>query len=968
MANDYQSEAQLEDQFMKRLNALGYQTVKLPDEAAVLAHFREVLIQRNAKNLTNPQTHALEPLTDKEFHRVLNELVGSRTIYEIGQLLRGSDVQPQGKISIVRDDNSEVYLNIFDGRDAENNQYEVAHQITIPSRYENRYDVTILINGLPLVQIELKRRGVEFTQAFNQIIRYRDESFRQLFRFVQLFVVSNGDDTRYFANGDGPLNANFMFYWTDQQNHWLNDIDAFTASFFDRQRLHSLIAEYTIFDNVHNQMLIMRPYQVYAAESIIDQAQNHPHDNGYIWHTTGSGKTITAFKASQLIAHRTDATKVIFLIDRSDLDIQTAKNFNAYLPKSMGNEPALDRTDNTDSLVHQLKSQDNQLIVTTIQKMNNAIKNPRYRSVLTPYHDQHVVFIEDEAHRSQFGEMRKGINQWFQNAQHFGFTGTPIFPENVGADGRTTETLYGQCLHKYLIQDAIRDHNVLGFSIQYLNTLRGKDEIEDGDERVAKIDTREVLEADERLKGVVNHILWNHDQVTHNRQYNALFTVANTEIALKYYRMFHELDPHHQLKVATIFTWTANEEDAEDKQKENATHTKVSAQTSRHGLEGAIADYNQQYGTSFDTDRFKDYFADVSKRMKEHNSQTPEDNIDILIVVNMFLTGFDSPKLSTLYVDKKLQWHSLIQAFSRTNRVEKKTKVFGNIVCYRNIKAETDAAVELFSQGSSQAFFVPTYQELAKQYDDAIKALHEVAPTPQDVDELYSLGTDEVKKFVLAFREVLRINNKIRVYDEYDPKEVPGMTVQNMESYRSKYAEAYRKLSQDQTEGPEGSILDDVDFEIELLATDVINVQYIFNLIKSINLDSQDNTNADRKKIQHLLENADNEELALKADLLADFLDKVVPTLSADANVGSELNKYLVDRQKKEVADFSKEVHLPGEFMDNQLEHFDFYGKADDRKLNQALTDAGVKFMEKLTLKTKITNFFKRELKRFARV
>jgi len=968
MANDYQSETDLEKHFMKRLNALGYQTVKLSDEAAVLAHFREILNQRNAKNLTNTQTQQLEPLSDSEFKRVINELTGSRTIYEMGQLLRGSDVQPYGKISIVRDDNSEVYLEIFDGRDVQANIFEVANQITVHATYTNRYDVTILINGLPVVQVELKRRGVEFTQAFHQIIRYRDESFRQLFKFIQIFVISNGDDTRYFANSDGPLNSNFMFYWTDQANNWLNDLDAFTASFFKPQRLHSLIAEYTIFDNIQQHMLIMRPYQVYAAEAIIDQAEHHPHDNGYIWHTTGSGKTITAFKASQLIAHRTDATKVIFLIDRSDLDIQTAKNFNAYLPKGLGKEPALDRTDNTYALVQQLKSQDNALIVTTIQKMSHAINDKRYREVLTPYHDQHVVFIEDEAHRSQFGKMRTEINRWFQNAQHFGFTGTPIFPENVGADGRTTETLYGQCLHHYLIQDAIRDHNVLGFSIQYLNTFHGKDEITDGDKKVAKIDTREVMEADDRVRQIVQHILLNHNQITQNRRYNAILTVSSTEMALKYYRIFHELDPKQGFKVATIFSWMANEEDAEEKQTENAAHTKVNAQTSRHGLDDAIADYNRQYETNFNTDNFKDYFGDVSKRMKSHNAEAPAENIDILIVVNMFLTGFDSPKLSTLYVDRKLQWHTLIQAFSRTNRVEQSAKPFGNIVAYRNIKEQTDAAVELFSQGSSQAFFVPSYEELAQQYDQAIVDLREVATTPQAVDDLHSVGEEAVQKFVLAFREVLRINNKIRVYNQYDKNRVANLSPQDMESYRSKYSEAYRKLQQEKDTKSKESILEDVDFEIELFANDVINVQYIVNLIKSINLDDPDNTTADRNKIRHLLENADSEELALKADLLAAFLDEVVPKLPADANVGSELNKYLAKRRQDSVTDFSKAVHLPEEIVDNQLEHYDFYGKADDDQLTQAFNQAGIKFMEKRKLKTRVTTFIKTTLKRFARV
>lgn len=410
MGEGYESEAQLEKHFMQRLNGIGYQTVNINDEAGLVQHFRNILNKRNEANLKGTN------LTDAEFRRVLHELVGTKTIFQMAQLLRGSDIQPYGKISIQRDDNSQLYLNFFDGHNWENNTYEVAHQITIEGKHENRYDVTILINGLPLSQIELKKRGGDFSEAFHQIIRYRDESFRQLFRFVQIFVVSDGEETRYFANGDGDLNSNFMFYWTDKENHWLNDIDAFSSSFFVPKRFHSMIARYTIFDNDNDAIMIMRPYQVYAAEAIINQALHKPDKNGYIWHTTGSGKTITAFKAAQLLTREPDIAKVIFLIDRSDLDTQTAKNFNSYLPQTVGGN-ALDRTEDTQSLVKQLRSQDNSLIVSTIQKMNVAVhQSNRYKKLLDQYHDKKVIFIEDECHRSQFGEMRKNINNFFRNA------------------------------------------------------------------------------------------------------------------------------------------------------------------------------------------------------------------------------------------------------------------------------------------------------------------------------------------------------------------------------------------------------------------------------------------------------------------------------------------------------------------------------------------------------------------------
>ena len=951
MATDYESEAQLENNLMRRLNALGYKTVVLNEEIDVVDHFRDILNRRNANRLNGKQ------ISDSEFSRVMHEMTSNKSIYQMAQLLRGSDIQPYGKISIQRDDNSDVYLDFFDGENYQNNTYEVTHQVTVNANYVNRYDVTILINGLPVVAIELKRRGVDFTEAFNQIIRYRDESFRGLFRFIQMFVISNGDSTRYFANSDGPLNSNFMFYWTDKENNWLNDIDAFCSSFFTVERLHSLIAKYTIFDSSNERIIIMRPYQIYATEAILNQALNKPDTNGYIWHTTGSGKTITAFKAAQIMARMKHVDKVIFLIDRADLDTQTAKNFNSYLPKTVTNEPALDRTDDTESLVNQLQASDNPLIVSTIQKMNVAVKNNKYKNLLESYHDKHVVFIEDEAHRSQLGEMRKNINNWFKNSQHFGFTGTPIFPENVGPDGRTTETLYNELLHKYLIKDAIRDHNVLGFNVQYISTIRAKNkQIEDKD--VYQIDKPEVFENEERMEMIAKHMLLNHGQVTHDKLYNAIFTVPNTNLALKYYDIFRKLDPKHNLNVYTIFTWKENENDAENKQENKDS-------SSKHGLDRVIKDYNQQYGTDFSTKKFDDYFSDVSKRMKEYNSQTPSENIDILIVVNMFLTGFDSPKLSTLYIDKNLQWHGLIQAFSRTNRVEKKTKQFGSIIAYRNLKEKTDQAVGLYSAGSAEEFFVPTYSELKGKFENDIASLKQVTPTPKSVDELYNQGDEALKEFVLNFREVLRDFNKIRVYDDFEWDNFEGQfDRQELESFRSKYFDAYRSVVPIGRK-PKESILNDIDFDIQLIATDKIDVQYIVNLIKAINLDSAENTKADTTKIKRILGNADNDRLKSKADLLAKFLDEIIPKLKSDANIGSALNQFLADRRQKEIQDFSDQNHISQDLINQQIENYNFYGKTNSRQVNSQLNEQGLSFKKKRETKQKIKTFVLKTIERF---
>lgn len=949
MAQAYQSELQLEDQLIRRLQALGYQKISIPDASALYAHFRELLNKRNAGRLAGTK------LSDREFNAALNEMMGSKTHYQIAQLLRGSDTQPNGKIAIQRDDDSNLFLEFFDGQNPENNIYEVTHQLTIEGRHQNRYDVILLVNGLPLAQIELKRRGVDFSQAFNQIIRYRNESipFVKLFKFIQLFVISNGNETRYFANGDGQLNSNFMFYWTDKENNWLNDIDAFAASFFNKERFHSLIAKYTIFDSSAQKMLIMRPYQIFAVEAILDHAKHHPNQNGYIWHTTGSGKTITSFKASRLLAQETAAEKVIFLIDRSDLDIQTAKNFNSYMPETSTGKAALDRTDDTSILVKQLSSNDSSLVITTIQKLNNAVQNTRYKDVLTSYHDRRVIFIEDEAHRSQFGEMRKNVNRWFKNAQHFGFTGTPIFAENVGKDGRTTETLYDVLLHKYLIKDAIRDGNVLGFSVQYINTIKGKG-IPTDDEQVRGIDKHEVFASPQRLSLIARHILLNHSKISKRRHYNAIFTVPDTRTALAYYDIFKklnaEMEPALRQKVTTIFTWAANEDDNEDHQKQDDV-------TSRQGLDHVVADYNAMYHTDFSTDKFKDFFADVSKRMKDHNDQTPNENIDILIVVNMFLTGFDSKRLSTLYVDRKLQWHTLIQAFSRTNRVEDKQKPSGNIVAYRNIKKMTDDAVKLYSAGSTKAFFTPTYDELKLQFEKAIGELKVITPDVNAVDGLYNQGDEEVKKFVMAFREVMRVHNKIRVYDDFEWQQFePDFSSQDMEDFQGKYFTAYNHLNK-QPVGETGSILEDIDFEIELLKTDTINVQYIVNLIKSINMDSPENRKADTDKIRRLLNNANSPELKSKAELLMKFLDEVIPHLDKSHDVGDALGQFMEESRKNAIAGFSKEHALPEDFMEHQIDEYDFYGHSNDREIMHQLSESGLKFKQKREVKQLITNF-----------
>lgn len=942
---DYESEEQLENNLIQQLVGLGYKQVKINNIDSLENHFRQKLDQINSENLKGQE------LSDKEFERVKNEMIGTHLIFETGKLLRGSELQPYGKINITRDNGESVYLTFFDAKNYQNNDFEVTNQVKSESKYKNRYDVTLLINGLPLVQIELKRRNVEMSQAFNQIIRYREETMKDnFFKYVQLFVISNGVDTRYFSNQEvGNFNSNFMFVWTDENNKWINEIDEFATSFLNPQRLHSMIARYTIFDNAHKSMLIMRPYQVYATEAILNQAINHPEKNGFVWHTTGSGKTITSFKAAQLMSQQENIEKVIFMIDRRDLDTQSIKNFNSYL--SDANQ--IDMTDSSFKLVKQLNSNDSKLIVTTIQKMSNAIKNERHNHKLEQFHDKHVVFIEDECHRTQFGEMRIAVNKWFKNAQHFGFTGTPIFEENMGANKRTTENLYDECLHQYLIKDAIRDKNVLPFNVQYISTFKGKD-IDYGDEKVEGINTQEVFESEKRMRKVVEHILLNHRHISGNGMYNAIFTVSSTEMALKYYALFKEYiskmdDP---INVTTVFTWQANEDSNEANQNsENST--------SRHGLDNVIDDYNDLFGTNFDTNNFDDYFTDVTNRMVNHQKDTPKQNIDILIVVNMFLTGFDSKKLSTLYVDKKLQWHGLIQAYSRTNRIERDTKPFGSIVAYRNLKKMTDDAVQLFSAGDVESFLVEPYEDILHKFDEAVKALTNFVPRPEDVDQLHDLGDDALRKFVLLAREMFRQQNRLRFYEEFEWDKVSDVIDEGtFQRFQGKYLDVKDELSKPREN--KVSILDDIDFEVSLLAVDQIDVQYIMNLIQAIDLTSVSQKEKAIKMIEKAIENtANTDSLRLKADLIRKFLEEVIPTLGPNDNVENSLNQFLANERENAINDFSRETRLSELQINEMFDEYRLSGGIDSEKLNAELNDLGYGFLQKRKLANKTIDFIK---------
>ena len=669
----YQSEAKLEEKLLSQLVDMGYQKIDIKDEDALHSNFRKIVNRRNIERLGGLE------LSDKEFERLLI-IISGKSVFESAKILRDKHV-------LTRDDNSKVYIELFDVAKWCINEFQVFSQITMEKTYENRYDVTILINGLPVVQIELKRSGIDVNEAFNQIDRYRKHSYKGLFRYIQIYVVSNSQETRYFSNSDNEILKSHMFYWSDANNKRINKLEDFAYDFLEKCRVSKIIARYMIINETDKQLMIMRPYQVYAVETIVDRA-TETGNNGYVWHTTGSGKTLTSFKASQILSNESNIEKVFFLVDRRDLDSQTIDEFNKFEPDSV------DMVDSTASLVKKIKDSNKKMIVTTIQKMSNAINKNAH--VLEEYRKKRVIFIIDECHRTQFGDMHKAISSHFENAQYFGFTGTPRFPENKSQDGRVTTDIFEKCLHKYLIKDAIRDGNVLGFSVEYISTF--KSHINENDETKAEaINTDEVWMADERIESVVKHIISIHDSKTRNKEYTAILTVQSIDMLVKYYDAFKNVNSN--LKIAGIYTFGANEESKG-----------IDSEHSRDSLERIMKDYNITFGTNYSTDTFKNYFSDVSKNVKKAQ-------IDILLVVDMFLTGFDSKTLNTLYVDRNLQYHGLIQAYSRTNRVEKDTKPYGNIVCYRNLKEQTDKAIQLFSnEENTDVVLMLSYDKYIEQF------------------------------------------------------------------------------------------------------------------------------------------------------------------------------------------------------------------------------------------------------------
>ena len=913
----YESEAKLEEKLIDQLVKQGYKKVKIDTVKDLERNFREQINEHNKFRLEE------KPLSDKEFERLMIKISGKGVFQSAKELRQLQDIQ--------RDDGTIAYIELFNTREWCQNIFQVTHQTTVEGKYTNRYDVTLLINGLPLVQIELKRRGMDMKEAFNQIKRYKRHSYSGLYKFIQIFIISNGVDTKYFANGDQELNYGFTFYWTDVNNERINNLEHFCLTFLDRCQIGKVIARYMILNQTEKMLLVMRPYQIYAVENIVSRALD-TNNNGYVWHTTGSGKTITSFKTSQILAKEPSINQVFFLVDRKDLDKQTLDEFNKFKPG------CVDLTNNTDKLIEQMKDSTKDLIVTTIQKMANACSNSKYAPILEKYKDLKTVFIIDECHRSQFGDMHRQISKTFTNAQYFGFTGTPRFKENPSQDGRSTADIFEKCLHTYLIKDAIKDGNVLGFSVDYMKFVDYNSNQTEEDVMVEGIDTEEVFMADDRVRLIAQDIIDHHNTKTRDRKYNALFTVSSIPSLVKYYNMFKSLN--HDLKIGAIFTYGANED--LDKNPEH----------SRESLDKIIDDYNKMYNTNFSSSTFDAYFRDICKKIK--NTE-----IDIVIVVNMLLTGFDAKRLNTLYVDKSLKYHDLIQAFSRTNRVESETKPFGNIVCYRTTKERVDEAVKLFSQTDSiDTVIMAPYEEYLNKFKVAVSELLKITPVVESVDSLER--EEDIKAFILAFRTVAKLLVSLRTFSEFDlDNGDTDLNAQMFEDYRSKYYELYRKLSSDKEKS---SILNDITFSLELIQTDKINVSYILNLIRNIDLTNAEQKKKDIEDIESKLVNITDDELFLKADLIKSFLKSILPTLKEDDSIDEALDNHMNVEREKEIEKFSEDNNINLDNLKEIIDEYEYSGIFPDSLIGKSI-DAP--FLKKISIIENIKGFIRNLLKKY---
>jgi type I restriction enzyme R subunit len=883
-----QSESQLEQSLIQQLERLGFEPVVLEDSDALIRNLRTQLEKFNQTTFS-----------DTEFARILNHLnKGDR--FQKAKALRDYFL-------LHRDDDTTKHIRFFNMDQWCKNEYQVTHQVTQKGRYENRYDVSLLINGLPLVHIELKRRGIEMKEAFNQIQRYHKHSFSgTLFEYVQIFIISNGVNTKYFANNP-KQSFEQTFYWTDENNQKITQLDAFADVFLEKCAISEMIAEYIVLAESLQIPMVLRPYQYYASQAI-EKKVRESNKSGYIWHTTGSGKTLTSFKASQVLSRMPDVKKVLFVVDRKDLDIQTTTEFNSF------SDGSVDGTDNTRNLVKQLKDPNRTLIVTTIQKLDRAISRESYLKQLEYLADEKIVIIFDECHRSQFGQIHARIKSFFKKSQLFGFTGTPIFADN-NVGGVTTTDVFGECLHKYIITNAISDNNVLGFAVEYVGkyTYKEPDTLDAdifAETLVEGLDTREVLESDDRLNKITDYILADWKRKTKNGKFNALFAISRVKVLKKYYNLFKQKKAD-DFKIATIFTYQANEEASES---EDLLDVDVFASTegkedkhSRDFLEECIKDYNELFGTNYSTDKFYLYYRDLQKRIKNKE-------LDLVLVVNMFLTGFDSPRLNTLYVDKNLKYHGLIQAYSRTNRLYNSDKPHGNIVSFRNLKKATDTALALFGdENAKEVVFKKPFEEQRKVFEIKLNELRSIAPTIDYVDSLQ--GEEEKATFVKTFRDLLRVKSSLETFAEFSFDSI-GISEQEFYDYQSKYLDIHDSIKNGDSQ--KESILDQIDFELELTIRDIINFDYIILLIAGLKNITNDTIR--EKKTEDILKIFDRDvQLRKKKELIKKFIEESLPQIAKADDVEQAFNKFWAGERADSLKKLAKDENIPEENIEKLI-------------------------------------------------
>jgi type I restriction enzyme R subunit len=910
-----QSEAALEAGLIAALQQMDYEYVQIAEEDNLQANFKRQLEKHNHKRLSE---HGRTEFTDEEFEKILIYLEGG-TRFEKAKKLR--DLYP-----LDTSDGKRIWVEFLNRQQWCQNEFQVSNQITVEGRKKCRYDVTILINGLPLVQIELKRRGVELKQAYNQIQRYHKTSFHGLFDYIQLFVISNGVNTRYFANNPNS-GYKFTFNWTDAANHPFNELDKFAVFFLEKCTLGKIIGKYIVLHEGDKCLMVLRPYQFYAVEKILDRVQNS-NDNGYIWHTTGAGKTLTSFKAAQLVSELDDVDKVMFVVDRHDLDTQTQSEYEAFEPG------AVDSTDNTDELVKRLQS-NSKIIITTIQKLNSAVSKTWYSNKIESVRHSRIVMIFDECHRSHFGDSHKKIMKFFDNARIFGFTGTPIFTENA-VDGHTTKEIFGNCLHKYLIKDAIADENVLGFLVEYYHG----NEVVDNDNQA-------------RMEEIAKFILNNFNKSTFDGEFDALFAVQSVPMLIRYYKIFKSLNP--KIRIGAVFTYAANSSQDDDQTGMGTGQYTSQSVGEADELQAIMDDYNKMYGTAFTTENFRAYYDDINLRMKKKKADMKQ--LDLCLVVGMFLTGFDSKKLNTLYVDKNMEYHGLLQAFSRTNRVLNEKKRFGKIVCFRDLKSNVDTSIRLFSNSDNPEDIVrPPFEEVKQEYRTLATEFLQKYPTPGSIDFLQS--ENDKKNFVLAFRDIIRKHAEIQIYEDYsEDADDLGLTEQQFNDYKSKYLDITvgfinppvtpPVVAEDPVPYGSNQGLEDIDFCLELLHSDIINVAYILELIADLDPYSDDYS----AKRQHIIDTMIKDAgMRGKAKLIDGFIKKNVDEDKENFMTGrnkadgtneleERLNQYIVSERNKAICDLADEEQISSEVLNLYIKEYDYLQKEQPEIIQKALKE-----------------------------